>query len=144
MQNVIWLLGGPLAGDDTDGHVDQLARFVSPHEIVVAVTEDPQDGNYPPLQTNLQRLRDAAERWTGDQPLRITPLPLPAPIVINGFRVPASYCNFYIANGCVLVPFFDDPADEFARQFAARTLSRSEVIGLPAAISSGDWARFIA
>ena len=83
VSNVIWLLGGPLAGDDTDGHIDQLARFVSPHEIVVAVTDDPHDCNYPPLLTNLQRLRDAADRWTGEQPLQITPLPLPSPIVIE-------------------------------------------------------------
>ena len=55
---MIWLLGGPLAGDDTDGHVDQLTRFVSPHEILVAVTDDTQDINYPPLQTNLQRFLD--------------------------------------------------------------------------------------
>ncbi len=132
VSNVIWLLGGPLAGDDTDGHIDQLARFVSPHEIVVAVTDDPHDCNYPPLLTNLQRLRDAADRWTGEQPLQITPLPLPSPIVIEGLRVPASYCNFYIANGCVLVPFFDDPADEYARQLLQSRFPDRQVIGLPA------------
>ncbi|MHB8952612.1 MAG: agmatine deiminase family protein [Pirellulaceae bacterium] len=131
VSEVIWLVGGPLAGDDTDGHVDQLARFVGPQHVVVAVTDDPEDVNYGPLQANLQRLEDAAGRWRGE-PLRITRLPLPGPIVIDSQRVPASYCNFYIANGCVLMPCFDDPADDSARDILQRLFPDRQVIGLPA------------
>jgi agmatine deiminase len=131
VSDVIWLVGGPLAGDDTDGHVDQLARFVGPQHIVVAVTDDPADVNYGPLQANLRRLQDAQTRWRSES-LRITPLPLPGPVLIDGQRVPASYCNFYIANGCVLMPCFEDPADEVARAILQPLFPDRQVIGLPA------------
>jgi agmatine deiminase len=131
VSDIIWLVGGPLAGDDTDGHVDQLARFVGPQHIVVAVTDDPADVNYGPLQANLRRLQDAQRQWPGES-LRITPLPLPGPVLIDGQRVPASYCNFYIANGCVLMPCFEDPADDVARAILQPLFPDRQVIGLPA------------
>ncbi|MHB8971742.1 MAG: agmatine deiminase family protein [Pirellulaceae bacterium] len=129
--DVIWLAGGPLAGDDTDGHVDQLARFVGPQHVVVAVENDPHDVHYAPLQVNLQRLQAARQRWPGES-LCITPLPLPPPVLIDGRRVPASYCNFYIANGCVLMPCFEDPADDLAREILQPLFPGRQVIGLPA------------
>jgi agmatine deiminase len=128
---IIWLPGGPLAGDDTDGHVDQLARFVSSHQVVVAVEQDPRDENFAPLQENLRRLQ-ACEKLACGKALEVIPLPMPRPLYIDGQRVPASYCNFYIANGCVLVPHFDDPADDVARDILQRLLPDRQAIALPA------------
>jgi agmatine deiminase len=128
---VIWLVGGPLAGDDTDGHVDQLARFVGPHQVVVAVEEDPRDENYAPLQANLRRLQSFEKQARGES-LEVIPLPMPRPIFIDSQRVPASYCNFYVANGCVLVPRFEDPADDAARDILQPLFPDRQVIGLPA------------
>ncbi len=133
---IIWIAGGPLAGDDTDGHIDQLARFVSPTKIVVAVENDPRDVNYQPLRTNLRMLQTYCQQR--DEALEIIPLPMPQPIFIEEQRVPASYCNFYIANGCVLVPLFDDPADEEACYILQTLFPDREIVGLPGAISSGD------
>ncbi len=128
---VVWIAGGPIAGDDTDGHIDQLARFVSPNQVVVAVEDNPHDANYQPLQTNLQMLY-SYQQQCGDDALEIIPLPMPHPIVIDQQRAPASYCNFYIANRCVLVPVFDNPADDEACQILQRLFPDREVIGLPA------------
>lgn len=94
---IIWL-GNGIAGDDTDGHVDDLARFVSKNTVVTVVEDDPQDENYAPLQDNLSRLRR-----TG---LRIVELPMPGRVEHEGQRLPASYANFYIANGVVLLPTY--------------------------------------
>ena len=127
---VIWIAGGPMAGDDTDGHIDQLARFVDHNRVVVAVEDDPHDENYVPLQANFQRL--AATRSLSDEPLEVIPLPMPRPIHVDSRRVPASYCNFYIANGCVLVPAFGDPADRVAQDILAPLFPNRQIIGLPA------------
>ena len=127
---VIWIAGGPMAGDDTDGHVDQLARFVSPNQIVVAVEDDPQDENYQRLHTNLRVLESCRDQWP--EPLEIITLPMPHPIYFDQQRVPASYCNFYIANGCVLVPLFDDPADDEACQILEPLFPGRTIIGLAA------------
>ncbi len=127
---IIWLAGGPVAGDDTDGHIDQLARFVSPTKIVLAVEDDPCDVNYQALRTNL-RMLDMC-RHEGPTTLEIIPLPMPRPIYVEEQRVPASYCNFYIANGCVLVPMFDDPADEQACSILRSLFDDREIVGLPA------------
>lgn len=128
---VIWLPGGPLWGDDTDGHVDQLARFIGPRQIVVAVEQDPRDENYAPLQANLQQLQAIKNQACGG-PLEIIPLPMPRPIMEDRLRVPASYCNFYLANDCLLVPQFDDPADEIARSILQSLQPARQVISLPA------------
>jgi agmatine deiminase len=94
---VIWL-GDGIVGDDTDGHVDDLTRFVSTNTIVTVVEEDPQDKNYAPLQENLKRLRK-----TG---LKVAELPMPGVVEYDGQRLPASYANFYIANNVVLLPTY--------------------------------------
>ena len=127
---VLWLTGGSMAGDDTNGHVDQLARFVSCDQVVVAVEDDPSDDNYEPLQTNLANL-EAATCQLG-QSLELIELPMPRPIVVNGQRLPASYCNFYIANGCVIVPQFDDAGDSVALATLKPLFPSRQVIGLPA------------
>ncbi len=125
---VIWIAGGPIAGDDTDGHVDQLARFVSADQIVVAVEHNTQDANYSPLQTNLRMLQAHPSRRR--RAFEIIALPMPQPIFFDNQRVPASYCNFYIANGCVLVPQFEDPADEEALSILRSLFPDREIIGI--------------
>jgi agmatine deiminase len=120
---VIWLRNG-IAGDDTHGHVDDLARFVDPDTVVIACESDRSDPNYEPLRENLERLRG--------QPLRVTKLPMPAPLIFNGRRLPASYANFYIANGLVLMPTFNDPNDRIALNTLARLFPDREVTGINA------------
>jgi agmatine deiminase len=109
--NVIWL-GRGIAGDDTHGHVDDLARFVDPTTVVTVVGDDPEEDNYEPLQENLALLRSATDQ--AGEPLRVETLPMPEPVWFAGQRLPASYANFYIANKMVLVPTFNDPADRIA------------------------------
>ncbi|MBL8830093.1 MAG: agmatine deiminase family protein, partial [Planctomycetaceae bacterium] len=128
-RNVIWL-GEGIVGDDTDGHVDELARFVGPGTIVAAVEPDPTDVNYAALQDNLARL--VAARDEHGQPFEVIPLPLPGPVVINGVRMPASYCNFYVANGVVIVPEFGDPQDRVAQEIIGKFFPSRQVIGLGA------------
>jgi agmatine deiminase len=111
VSQVLWL-GEGIEGDDTDGHVDDITRFVAPDTIVTVVEDDPADANHGPLQDNLRRLhlaRDAAGR-----PYRIVTLPMPGYVMADGDRLPASYANFYIANGVVLLPVYGHPHDEVA------------------------------
>ncbi len=103
VKTIIWL-GDGIEGDDTDGHVDDLTRFVAPNTVVTVVEEDENDSNYDPLQANLERLRAVTLRK--DEPLEIRVLPMPSKIVRDGQRLPASYANFYIANEVVLLPVF--------------------------------------
>jgi len=126
---VLWLDGG-IAGDDTDGHVDQLARFVGPQAVAVAVEEDSGDENYAPLQENLNRLKRMTDQ--DDRPLEIIALPMPRPLYHADRRLPASYANFYIAGGLVVVPQFDDPADALAIEILARLFPDRRVCGLSA------------
>ena len=129
---VLWL-GGAIVGDDTDGHVDQLARFVNPTTLVAAVEEDPEDENYAPLQQNLNRLRAMSlprETSSGSSALEVIPLPMPRPIHFRGQRLPAGYVNFYIANGVVVVPQYDDRADEAAVDILAGCFPDREIRGL--------------
>ncbi len=107
-RKVIWL-GGGIVGDDTDGHIDELARFVGPRTVVCAIEPDSQDENYEPLADNFDRLASATDAQ-GNK-LEVVPIKLPRPLFHDGQRLPASYMNFYIANGVVLVPVFDDIAD---------------------------------
>jgi agmatine deiminase len=109
--NILWL-GEGIAGDDTDGHVDDLARFVNPTTIVSVVESDPQDDNYRPLQENLKRLRTMRDQ--DQRPLRIVELPMPGVVEYEGQRLPASYANFYIANGVVLLPTYRDRENDAA------------------------------
>jgi agmatine deiminase len=111
VRKVLWL-GEGVAGDDTDGHIDDIARFVSPTTVVCAVEEDPADPNYDVLQDNLQRL--ALARDIEGRPFQIVPLPMPGRVLADGDPLPASYANFYIANGVVLVPVFGHRNDAAA------------------------------
>jgi agmatine deiminase len=127
IQNVIWLKSG-IAGDDTHGHVDDITRFVSPDTVVTAVESDPSDPNYEPLRENIRRLRAATDQ--DGKSLAIIELPMPAPVIFDGRRLPASYANFYIANGLVLVPVFNDPNDRFALDILADLFPDREVVGI--------------
>ena len=127
VREILWLRNG-IAGDDTDGHIDDLARFVSEKKIVVIVEENPNDENYEPLQENLARLSEI--KIGADTKIDIVTLPMPKKIVREGLRLPASYANFYIANTCVLTPTFDDPADEIALSILRELFPTRGVIGI--------------
>lgn len=111
IHEILWL-GDGIEGDDTDGHVDDLTRFVAPHTVVTAVEEDEEDPNYEPLRSNLEMLH--ATQLNGNDPLTVLRLPMPAPFYRNGQRLPATYANFYIANEVVLMPTFSDVHDSWA------------------------------
>jgi agmatine deiminase len=128
VSNILWL-GNGIAGDDTDGHIDDLARFVSRDTIVTVIEEDRADANYQPLADNLERLR--AIRDQDGRPFRVETLPMPPALYHDGQRLPASYANFYIANGAVLVPTFGCAADERALSTLARLFPGREVLGFP-------------
>ncbi len=122
-REVIWL-GRGIAGDDTHGHIDDIARFTSADTVVAAVERDKSDPNHEPLQENLARLRARGD-------LRVATLPMPEPVYFAGQRLPASYANFYIANRMVLAPTFADRSDRAALNTLARLFPDREVIGIP-------------
>jgi agmatine deiminase len=121
IERVIWLRNG-IAGDDTHGHVDDLARFVSADTVVVASEACRPDANYQPLRENHALLRAAG--------LKVVKLPMPSPLIFAGQRLPASYANFYIANRLVLAPTFNDPNDRVALTVLARLFPDREVVGI--------------
>ena len=125
--NVIWL-GRGITGDDTHGHVDDLTRFVAPDTVVTVVESDPKDPNYQPLRENIRRLRAAVDQ--DGKPLAIVELPMPGAVTFHGNRLPASYANFYIANGLVLVPVFNDANDRFALDTLADLFPDREIVGI--------------
>ena len=125
--NILWLKNG-IAGDDTHGHVDDLARFVNPVTVVTAVESDSNDANYGPLQENLALLKTMKDQ--DGVPLRLETLPMPAPVHFDGQRLPASYANFYIANKLVLVPTFNDSNDRVALNTLAGLFPGREVVGI--------------
>jgi agmatine deiminase len=127
LKNVIWL-GSGIVGDDTHGHVDDITRFVSPDTVVTCVDADPASENYEALRENIRRLRDATTEE--GKPLATVDLPMPAPVYFEGRRLPASYANFYIANGVVLVPVFNDPNDRVALDILADIFPDREVVGI--------------
>jgi agmatine deiminase len=126
-EQVIWLNRG-IAGDDTHGHVDDITRFVARDTIVTAVEPDMTDPNHEPLAENLARLK-AARNQRGKQ-FTVVELPMPKPVIFRGQRLPASYANFYIANGLVLMPTFHDPNDRVALNILAELFPGREVIGI--------------
>ena len=126
-EEVLWL-GEGIAGDDTDGHVDDLARFVSADTVAIAMETDSADANYSALRDNWERLR-AFNKDRG-HPLRIVELPMPSPVVQEGIRLPASYMNFYLANGLAIVPIFKDPNDKAALDILQSLLPERKVVGL--------------
>jgi agmatine deiminase len=129
-RRTIWL-GDGCVGDDTHGHVDDVARFVSRDTVVVAVEEDPADENRARSLDNVRRL-EAASAQPDIGPLRIVRLPFPRPVIMDGMRLPASYLNFYIANGVALVPTFNDPNDRLALNTLADLMPDREVVGIHA------------
>ncbi len=130
VRRTIWL-GEGCVGDDTHGHIDDVARFVSADTVVLAVEEDPGDENHARSADNLRRL-EAASREADVGPLRIVRLPFPRPVIMNGERLPASYANFYIGNGVVLVPTFNDPNDRVALNTLADLMPGHRVVGIHA------------
>ena len=124
-RHVIWL-GSGVVGDDTHGHVDDITRFVSPDTVVTCVDADPKSDNYEVLRENIRRLRDATTE--DGKPLATIDLPMPAPVYFEGRRLPASYANFYIANGLVLVPVFNDPNDRVALDIFADIFPDRDIV----------------
>jgi len=127
VRKVLWL-GKGIAGDDTHGHIDDLARFVGPGTVVTVVEDNPSDENYRPLQENLDRLCGMTD--LEGRALEVVPLPLPAPVMFEGRRLPASYANFYVANDRVLVPTFNDPKDRVALGTLAELFPGRKVVGI--------------
>ncbi len=125
--HVLWLKNG-IAGDDTHGHVDEIARFVNPTTVVAVIEPDKSETNSEPLQENLALLRGMKDQ--DGRPLRVETLPMPEPVYFDGQRLPASYANFYIANRVVLVPTFDDPNDRVALNTLAGVFPDREVVGI--------------
>ena len=126
VRDILWL-GDGIAGDDTDGHIDDLARFVSEKTVITVVEENRADENYEPLQENLARLQAMKINGRGTEVLTV---PMPKKIMREGLRMPATYANFYIANSCVLVPTFADPADEAALSILRESFPNRRVIGI--------------
>jgi len=129
-QSVIWLDSG-ITGDDTHGHIDDITRFVGPNTVVTMVEDDEQSENYAALQANLGRLKSARTpdgQKSDGRKLDIVEIPLPRPIVFEGRPLPASYANFYIANGVVLVPVFNDPNDRIALNTLAECFPAREIV----------------
>jgi agmatine deiminase len=129
IDQTLWL-GRGIVGDDTHGHVDDIARFVAPDTIVAAVEPNAADPNHEALAENLARLK--AARTADGRKFTIVELPMPRPVVFRGQRLPASYANFYLANGLVLVPTFHDPNDRVALNILAELFPTREVIGIHA------------
>jgi agmatine deiminase len=129
VRKVLWL-GRGIAGDDTHGHVDDLARFVGANAVVTVVEDDHGDVNYEPLRENLERLRGMTD--LDGRVLEVHTLPMPGPVVFDGQRLPASYANFYIANDRVLVPTFNDPNDRRALAVLAGLFPGRTVVGIHA------------
>lgn len=127
IEQVIWLNHG-IAGDDTHGHVDDATRFVGEKTIVTVTEPNRDDENHLPLAENLDRLKSA--RNPDGQTFRIVELPMPRPVIFDGQRLPASYANFYIANGLILVPTFNDPADRIALNTLAELFPGREIVGI--------------
>ena len=130
VNQVIWL-GDGIAGDDTDGHIDDIARFVSSNTVVCIREANARDENYAPLEENFERLMTARDESGGK--LEVVSLPCPAPLRRDGTRLPASYANFYIANDMVLAPVFGDPADARALGILQELFPGRKVIGLQCA-----------
>ncbi len=126
----LWLRHGYLEGDDTDAHIDTLARFAAPDAIVYQACDDPADGHFAELQAMAQEL--AAMRTRDGAPYRLFALPWPSPVLDGERRLPASYANFLILNDAVLVPAYDDPADPAAAAVLAEAFPGREIVPVPA------------
>ena len=129
ISQTIWL-GEGCVGDDTHGHVDDIARFVAPGVVVLAHEVDPSDENHRRSLDNVHRLR--AARDANGAALHVVTLPFPRPVMMDGVRLPASYANFYIANGVVIVPTFNDANDRVALNTLAELLPGHRIVGIHA------------
>ncbi len=127
IEKVLWL-GDGIVGDDTDGHVDDMARFVNETTVVIVVEDDPTDVNYEALQENYNRLKTYTD--LSGNPLDVVKLPMPAPLSYDGFRLPASYANFYIANTVVLVPTYNCAQDQQAIDILQKFFPGRKVVGI--------------
>jgi agmatine deiminase len=125
--HILWL-GEGIVGDDTDGHVDDITRFVAPDTVVTVIEEDPADDNYKLLQDNLKRLQKMKDQ--SGKSLKIMTLPMPGPVFYEDRRLPASYANFYIANGMVLVPTYDHPNDARALGILRELFPTRKIVGI--------------
>jgi agmatine deiminase len=127
IKQIIWL-GNGIEGDDTHGHVDDIARFVNANTVVTVVEKNKRDGNYALLQDNLKRLKRARDQ--SGKALNVVELPMPRRMHFEGQLLPASYANFLIANKLVIVPTFNDPADRVALSILAGLFPKHEVVGI--------------
>jgi agmatine deiminase len=127
VSKVLWVPHG-IVGDDTDGHIDDVARFINPTTIVCAYEENSDDDNYQPLQENFRQL--CRMRTAKGQPLQVIKLPMPSKVELNGIRLPASYLNFYIGNDVVVVPIFGDPQDILALKILQENFPTRKVVGI--------------
>lgn len=126
-EQVLWL-GDGIVGDDTDGHIDDITRFVNEDTVLTVIEENPEDENYSILQENLAMLQQM--RLIDGRPLRIVTLPMPSPVIYDDQRLPASYANFYIGNEVVIVPVFDDANDQKALNIIQSCFPDRKVIGI--------------
>lgn len=129
IRKTVWL-GDGCVGDDTHGHVDDIARFVAPGVVVLAHEADTSDENHARSLDNLHRLRTATD--ANGNALRVVTLPFPRPLIMDGTRLPASYANFYIGNGVVIVPTFNDANDRLALNTLAELMPRHQIVGIHA------------
>ena len=129
VKNVIWLVAGPV-GDDTHGHIDDVCRFVNPTTLVLIQEKNRKDINYRPLAENWERMQELRLE-DGAKP-EVIALPMPAPVYFDGYRLPASYANFYIANSAVIVPTFNDPNDRIALGILGELFTDRPVVGIHA------------
>lgn len=127
--DILWLVAGPV-GDDTHGHIDDICRFVNPNTVVLIKENNRKDINYRPLAENWERIRELRLE-DGSRP-HVVPLPMPAPVFFDGYRLPASYANFYISNAAVIVPTFNDPNDRVALGTLAELFPDRAVVGIHA------------
>jgi len=126
--HILWL-GDGIEGDDTDGHVDDLTRFVNPTTVVTVVSDDPKDNDYRPLQENLERLATMTDQ--DGRALNVVTLPMPRPMYEGDQRLPASYANFYVANGAILMPAYDEERDPIAVATLGECFPDREIISIP-------------
>lgn len=129
MKNILWLVAGP-SGDDTHGHIDDICRFVNRNTVVLIRETNRKDPNYKPLAENWERIQDLRLE-DGSKP-EVVPLPMPTPLYYDGYRLPASYANFYISNAVVIVPTFNDPNDRVALGTLAELFVDRPVVGIHA------------
>lgn len=127
--HVAWLVAGPV-GDDTHGHIDDICRFVNPRTVVLIRETNRRDPNHRPLAENWERIQDLRLE-DGSKP-EVVPLPMPAPLLFEDYRLPASYANFYVGNATVLVPTFNDPNDRVALGILAELFRDRPVVGIHA------------